>query len=93
MDTAIPGETMTLKEEEEYNLIESNFTYLPDERKWQAGYPWIKDPWNLPNNRYAALTALRATERRLTKCKEIAKVYREQMKDMEERNAGRKLHK
>ena len=27
------GKTMTLKEEEEYNLIESNLTYLPDERK------------------------------------------------------------
>ena len=32
---------MTLKEEREYKIIESKLTYKADQKKWEAGYPWI----------------------------------------------------
>lgn len=38
------GKDMTLKEEREYKLIEDQLIYKPDMKKWEAGYPWIKDP-------------------------------------------------
>ena len=44
------GGGMTLKEEREYKLIEENLTYKSDQKKWEAGYPWIKDPGTLPDH-------------------------------------------
>ena len=49
------GKSMALKEEKEYHLIDGNMKYI-QEKKWGAGYPWIKDPYNLPGNKCAALT-------------------------------------
>ena len=42
---------MSLKDEREYNLIESNLTYLPEKKRWLASYPWIRDPSELPDNK------------------------------------------
>ena len=41
------GKNMTLKRE--YHLIDKNMTYIEEEKKWEAGYSWIKDPDNLTN--------------------------------------------
>ena len=38
------GTNITLNEEREYHLIDKNMTYIEEEKKWEAGYPWIKDP-------------------------------------------------
>ena len=39
-----PGEKdMTLKEERKYNLIEEKLVYKPDQRKWEAGYPFYRE--------------------------------------------------
>ena len=56
---------MTIKEEQEYRLIESGLTYQPGERRWESKLPMIKDPKDLPNNRSLVLKMLQATERRL----------------------------
>ena len=81
----------TLKEERELKLIESGQVFKG--RFYQAKYPWIKDPQELPNNRSMAAALLFATEKRLLKNKAIAKLHDEQMKDMVNRGAARKLTK
>lgn len=50
---------MTLKEEREYKIIEEKLTYKADQKKWEAGYLWVKDPRALPDNREAALATLK----------------------------------
>ena len=50
---------MTLKEEREYHLIDKNMRNIEEEKKWETGYPWIKDLEDLPNNKCAALAKLK----------------------------------
>ena len=50
------GKDMTIKEEREYKLIEEKFVYIPELKRWEAGYPWIKDPRSLPDNNCMFLT-------------------------------------
>lgn len=85
------GKNMTLKEEREYKLIEDKLIHKPDQKKWEAGYPWIKDPKMLPNNKQAALGALKATEKRLQANPDYGKMYCKQINDMIDRGAARKL--
>ena len=85
------GKEMTLKEEREYNLIEEKLVYKPDQRKWEAGYPWIKGPRSLPDNKAYVLGTLKSAEKRLERFPEHAKVYQKQIKDMVKRGAARKL--
>ena len=63
----VGGKEMSLKDEREYNLIESKITYLPEKGKWEAGYPYIKDPLSLQENRNSAFNMLKSTEKRLKK--------------------------
>lgn len=58
---------MTLKEEREYNIIEEKLVYKADQKKWEAGYPWIKDPRTLPDNKSATFTVLKATKHKTRK--------------------------
>ena len=83
----------TIKEERELELIERNLTFNSDDSTWTVEYPWIKDPNDLPNNRKVAMAKLAATERRLRKNADHARVYDEQIKDMLTRNVARKLSK
>ena len=85
------GKDMTLKEEREYNLIEEKLVYKPDQRKWEAGYPWIKDPRSLPDNKAYVLGTLKSTEKRLKRFPEHAKVYQNKIEDMIKKEAARKL--
>ena len=59
------GKNMTIKEKQEYRLIESGLTYQPGERRWESKLPMIKDLKDLPNNRSLVLKMLQSTERRL----------------------------
>ncbi|XP_071944795.1 uncharacterized protein [Antedon mediterranea] len=70
----------TLKEERELALIEKNLKFCGSH--WIAEYPWIKDPAELPNNRNAALFALKSLENRLKKDPEKAAAYNTKMKNM-----------
>ena len=83
----------TIQEERELELIEPNLTFNSEDNTWTVEYPWIKDPNNLPDNRKVAMAKLAATERRLRKNADHAKVYDEQIKDMVARNVARKLSK
>ena len=84
---------MTIKEEKELNLISNQLTYDADKRKWEAAYPWIKDPKRLPNNRSAVLNGFRSMEKRLIKNAPLATECQRQIEDMLERKVCRKLTK
>ena len=61
------GSDMTLKEEEEYNLIISNIVFNPKRGRWLAKLPWIEDPKNLPYNKPYASAVLKSLKKRLNK--------------------------
>ena len=79
----------SLKEERELNLIEAGLEHCGDH--WVAKYPWIRDPYDLPDNKVAALKMLESTERRLLKTEDHAKIYLDQIVDMIERGVARRL--
>ena len=85
----IGGKQYTLQEERELHQIEEGLT-LRDGR-WEAKYPWIRDPVELPNNKVAAIAMLKSTERRLAKNNKHSEVYCSQIQDMIERGIARKL--
>ena len=82
---------MTIKEEREYNIIDEKITYDSENKKWQAEYPWLRDPMALPNNRSAVLGILKATEKRLEKLPHRGEKYQQQIEDMLSRKVCRKL--
>ena len=84
------GKDMRIKEEREYKLIEEKFVYKPELKRWEAGYPWIKDPRRLPDNKLYVFSALKSTEKHALSPKH-AKVYQRQIEDMIKRAAARKL--
>ena len=55
---------------------------MPKKKKWQASYPWIKDPRQLPDNRCAAFYTLKAMEKRLSLNPEHTTLYRHQIDNM-----------
>ncbi|KAL9955853.1 hypothetical protein ACROYT_G037242 [Oculina patagonica] len=81
----------TIKEEKELTLIEKNLSYNTKEKLWTAEYPWIRDPFDLPDNRRAAFGMLISTEKRLSKNKTHAEIYQQQIQDMIDRDVARKL--
>ena len=83
------GKNMSIEEEKEAELIEHNLLYDADQKVWIAGYPWIKDPQILHDNRFAVQKLLEATERRLLKNKANAVIYKEQIDDMLNRKVCR----
>ena len=89
-----PGvKSKTLKDECEYKMIKDKLTYKADQKKWEAGYPWIKDPKALPDNKEAALATLKATEKRLRQNLAHAPVYHKQIQNMIDRRVARRLTK
>lgn len=85
----IGGKDYSIKEEKELELIESGLTRK--QHHWEVRYPWIKDPESLKDNYHAAYGMLKSTEKRLTRDKERAAVYQEQMEDMLTRGVASKL--
>lgn len=52
-------------------------TYVEEEKKWKVGYPRIKDPDDLPNNKCAALAKLKSIEKRSLKNQNHAQKYKQ----------------
>ena len=87
----ILGNTYSFEEEQQLRMIQDNLRYDSDKKVWTAGYPWIKDPHDLPDNYSAALATLRNTEKTLKRDSQWAKTYHEQIVDMVQRGVARKL--
>ncbi|XP_038055192.1 uncharacterized protein LOC119727399 [Patiria miniata] len=85
----IGSKDFTLKEERELALIEQNLTFHGSH--WEAKYPWIKDPANLPDNRHVAVATLKALEKRLNHDPTKAATYDAQIKDMLNRGVAREM--
>ncbi|KAJ8033781.1 hypothetical protein HOLleu_24140 [Holothuria leucospilota] len=79
----------TLQEERELDLIENGLKFKNN--RWEAKYPWVKDPKGLSDNRVVAVAKVKALEKRLSKDKEEAKMYSEQVQDMIERGVAREV--
>ena len=80
---------MTLKEEQEYNMIKDIF---PLRSRQVDGWPTthgLKDPSTLPNNKYIALTTMKSTEKRLMRDPNHASLYTRHIDDMLQRGASR----
>ena len=87
----LPGHNLSFKEEQELQMIRSNLEYDADSKCWVTSYPWLVDPQSLPDNYGAALATLRGTERSLLKDPSWASCYSDQIRDMLDRGAARKL--
>ena len=85
------GKNTSLKEERGYKLNEENLDYMPKKNKWKTSYPWIKDPIQLPDNRYAAFYTLKAMEKRFSLNPELAALYKHQIDNMVTRGVARKI--
>ena len=72
-------------------MIKTGLKYMGN--CWEASLLWIRDPRELPNNKFVATSILKSTERRLLKEETMANAYKEQMKDMFTRGAARKFSK
>ena len=84
------GKNCSIKEQREMALIERNLELSPN-GYWIAGYPWIKNPENLPDNRQYVLKLLKQTENRLQKNPEFERAYCDQINDMFSREVARKV--
>ena len=82
---------MTIQEEKVYKTITEGLTYHPEEKKFEATYPFIKDPNNLPNNKEIIKRIFHSNERRLMKSESKAKQYNEQIIDMLRRGVFREV--
>jgi len=88
---SLGSNTYTIKEEKELAFILKNLSHDAKEQFWTAEYPWIRDPFDLPENRRAAFGMLISTEKRLPKNKKHVEIYQQQIKDMIDRDVARKL--
>ena len=88
---SVGSKNYSIKEEKELALIDKNLKYDEENKVWIAGYPWIRDPYELPDNKRVAFSMLMSTERRLMKNKAHADVYQKQIEDMIARGVARKL--
>ena len=85
------GKDMTLKDEKEFNLIESKIEFKADSGRWMAAYPWMCERNQLKSNIHIAAAILRSTENRLKGNREQATLYSRQIQDMIDRKAARKI--
>ena len=75
---SLGSNTYTIKEEKELALIEKNLSYDAKGKFWTAEYPWIRDPFDLPDNRRSAFGMIISTEKRLSKNRKHAEIYQQQ---------------
>ena len=87
----IGGKENSIKEERELKMIEDGLVHKG--LFYEAKYPWNRNPNELPDNKSLALALLFATEKRLLKNNKLAKLYKDEMNDMVNRGAARKLTK
>ena len=85
------GKDMTLLEEKEFEIIKNGLEFNVSKGRYEANYPWIVDPKNLPYNRGFALALLKSTEKRMSRDPLHAETYKKQIEDMIDRNVARKV--
>ena len=59
-ECTVGGKPYTLKEPGELYTIEKRLVHK--DANWEASYPWIRDPKDLPDNRIATMHMLRSTK-------------------------------
>ena len=67
---------------EEANIIEDSCKKVGNQ--WMVSYPWKIDPKELPDYSNQAMRRLKATERRLEKSPQHAKIYDKQITEINE---------
>ena len=73
-------------------LIKEGLSYDYVNSKWSCRYPWIKDPYSLPNNYTLARAILFSTEKRLLKLgNDHCNAYQAEMTKNKELGVTRKL--
>ena len=85
----IGNKDCTIKEYRELILIDQGLK-LKDNR-WCVTYPWVRDPYDLPDNRQVAYAKLCAIERRLKKNPAVEEMYKNQMNEMVNTRKARQL--
>ena len=70
-------------------MIEDGLRFCHEDGRWEASYPWIKSPAELPNNRCVALATLRSAENRLKKNKQLGAIYNAEIEGIISRGAAR----
>ena len=65
--------------------------YLEEEKSREAGDIWIKNPYDLPDNKYATLTKLISTEKCLLKGEKYAHRNKIKIGDMISQGVARKV--
>ena len=84
---------MTIKEEREYEMIKANLTLNEETGRWQAGYPWIRDPAELPYNKAFATAVLYSLEKQLAKNSMQKDLYCKELKRMINSGVARRITK
>ena len=79
----------TIKETRELQLTEQGLHYTGG--CWEAGLPWLRDPRQLPNNIFVALSILKSTEKRISCNNTVLEAYKNEMNDMIARGVARRL--
>ena len=76
------------------DLILKGLNYDKDNKVWNVTYPWIKDPYLLPNNYKSTYSKLLSTENRLSSLgSDYAEKYDKQIVDMVDRETATKIPK
>ena len=82
---------MTLLEEKEFDIIKKGLEFKNTTGRYEACYPWVVDPINLPHNRNFAYALLESTEKRINRDPLHAETYKKQIQDMIDRKVARKV--
>lgn len=90
------GKEMTLAEERELEIIKGGLTYKKRDSHtqsphWDAKYPWTVDPASLPNNKATVQACFLRMEKQLSREPDWKVAYADQIQEMIERGAARKL--
>ena len=85
------GKDMTLLEEKEFEIIKKGLEFKNTTGRYEACYPWVVDPINLPHNRNFAYALLESTEKRINRDPLHAETYKKQIQDMIDRKVARKV--
>ncbi|XP_041453627.1 uncharacterized protein LOC121406824 [Lytechinus variegatus] len=80
---------LTIDEQKEEEIIRASSQKKG--KQWEIGYPWQRDPNELPDNKSQAVKILESTEKRLYRNPEHAEAYNKQIHELEEMGFAKKL--
>ena len=84
----IPGQKYSFKEQQEFDCIQNNLFYVPEQKRWFTKLPWITERNALSRNERSAYQSVITTERRCLKDPELAKAFPNQIQAMVDRGAA-----